>query len=175
MKRLIAVLIIIFNIFILSSCIVSDPESIILPKEDMIKEVKSVELVYYKNDNPKEIAMHDGDILRYDFNKAQVIEVLNDDKIQDIIEDFCSIRYWENDKIINEPIGWCVKLNLKDDGFYLFFAKIVNDTFFPAKVLQYNKSGELVKYHGSFYSCETYEEIAKRYFEKYGSMLNGVA
>ena len=109
MKKRIGFAMAVFTLILLNGC-VWDPELYQFEYEKLKGQIASVELIHYENDNP-EIIKDASEVMPFDFNKEEVIETLDADKIDDFAIDLSEMRFLINWKSADAPVGICIKIS----------------------------------------------------------------
>ena len=91
MKKIFKSIIIIFTILLFTSCV--DPESYVFDYEELVNEIKTVELIDYKYDNPK-IIKKVSEILPYNFELETVEKVLAEENKNDFLKELTSVGFF---------------------------------------------------------------------------------
>ena len=91
MKKIFKSIIIIFTILLFTSCV--DPEPYVFDYKELVNEIKTVELIDYKYDNPKIIKKF-SEILPYNFELETVEKVLAEENKNDFFFFFSSVGFF---------------------------------------------------------------------------------
>ena len=139
MKKILALIFLIFNLIALVGC---DPSSSYYNYEELYSNVESVELILYENENAKELFEKRGKVLQFDFSKVQIIEILDDDKKQDFLMDFSKIEFMLVWRHLDSPKGESIKINYIDVSFDIICYKVQFSC-------QYDAEGNVENFIGS--------------------------
>ena len=91
MKKIFKSIIIIFTILLFTSCV--DPEPYVFDYKELVNEIKTVELIDYKYDNPKIIKKF-SEILPYNFELETVEKVLAEENKNDFLKELTSVGFF---------------------------------------------------------------------------------
>ena len=142
--------------FTLPAC---DPVHIKFKQEDLA-EVVSIELINYDNPKRKKFASwvpdHSADLNPIDDSQMSNLEILDESKIPDFIDDLCEKGIFDRYYTYDSPDGICIKLNYAN-GNYLIIAKRYIGIF--------SSSGEVVQYIGCFGISNSYKTLVNDYFQ----------
>ena len=108
MKKIFKSIIIIFTILLFTSCV--DLEPYVFDYKELVNEIKTVELIDYKYDNPKIIKKF-SEILPYNFELETVEKVLAEENKNDFWKELTSVGFCsEPCSMSNSAWGLGIKL-----------------------------------------------------------------
>ena len=117
MKKIFKSIIIIFTILLFTSCV--DPEPYVFDYKELVNEIKTVELIDYKYDNPKIIKKF-SEILQYNFELETVEKVLAEENKNDFLKELTSVGFFsEPFSMSNSACGLGIKLLYNNDDFII--------------------------------------------------------
>ena len=155
-------LIILLIVFSMSSC---DPASYYFRKDIYVDEVVKIELVTYTNETYKMVDPLKT-TLKFDLLKAKSIEVLEQDKKGEFLEEFEKIVFHSGNDSVEEPTGYCLLWHLENGNFIVFSGTIIDDRCY-SMVAEFSKNGDFVKHHAYFAAVPHYDNVLKKYFDNY--------
>ena len=112
MKKVVSFIVLFFLVFFLIAC---DPERYWISEEDLVNVIR-VELINYNNPKSKSIEILD-ELLPFDFNLMEIIEVLPDDKMNAFLEDYSTAYYLEIFNYIDSANGKSLRLIYRNGDF----------------------------------------------------------
>ena len=145
-----------------------DPGTNTLDVDELLLNTVKVELVEYKNENPKLIQNLSGkNKPKFDFDKVTPIATLDDSKIEDIINDLGEYDYLYWDRTLNEPIGKTLILHQSNGNMLVLFGCVYEDekgsTHYHDGCIMFDKDGKYIEYIGDF-GYVGMENIETKYF-----------
>ena len=123
MKKRIGFAMAVFTLILLNGC-VWDPELYQFEYEKLKGQIASVELIHYENDNP-EIIKDASEVMPFDFDKEEVIETLDANKIDDFALDLSEIRFMNDSDFAKEAIGICIKITYENGEFIIITSTLI--------------------------------------------------
>ena len=150
-------------LFILLNGCVSDPPTYFFEYEKLKGQIASVELINYEIDNP-EIIKDASEVMPFDFNKEEVIETLDADKIDDFAIDLSEMRFLINWKSADAPVGICIKITCANSEFIIISWTLIHDDGY-CFVEIFNSQGDLIKHIGWVENRKDYVALVNKYFE----------
>ena len=121
MKKMLALLFLIFNLITLVGC---DPSSYYYNYEELYSNVESVELILYENEDAKELFEKREKVLKFDFSKVKTVTALDEDKKQDFLMAFSKINFLLVWRHLDSPKGESVKIYYIDGSFDVICYKV---------------------------------------------------
>ena len=114
MKRAILIILVLVLIFSLTAC---DPSWYSQQYQELAANVVRVELISYDNSNAKIIndLFQKGAVRAFDFNKMEIIEVLDVEKLDDFLQDWSKITLWTHWIHSNSPVGISIRIIYSND------------------------------------------------------------
>ena len=140
-----------------------DPASYLFDYDELKEQIATVELINYENDNP-EIIKDASEVMPFDFNKEEVIETLDADKIDDFALDLSEIRFLINSKSADAPVGICIKITCANSEFIIISWTLIHDDGY-CFVEIFNSQGDLIKHIGWVGLRKDYVALVNKYFE----------
>lgn len=126
--------------------------------DELKEKVVRVELIWYDNLETQEWnGKKDNALKQLDFDKMEVVEVLDEEKIYAFLTDLCEELYWYRYNSSNSPVGFCIRLMFQNGDFELICVEFSYSGIF-------NSSGEMIEFLG----FNSWDESVNGYFE----MLN---
>lgn len=164
MKKLIVSLLLIV-VTVLSGCF--GAPSFYFFKESDMNNIERIELVYYTNENykivdPTEVA------LKFDPSKAEVVEVLAEDKVDAFLTEFEKIEFHRKDRSVDEPTGYCLLWHLKNGNYIVFSCTLFeSERIGYSMVAEFDSSNAFVCHIGFFAAKPHFDLIVGDFFEQY--------
>ena len=160
MKKFIAVILFIINVFCLSAC-----EGIASYSFEFEEEGVGVELIYYNNLDAKEITLSSiyhhidySEILDFDFSKMTVLETLSKDCLDDFVNEtyFYELGPFVTDppRYLDSPKGLCLRIIYQSGSFEI----ISHDEFYAGS---FYADGSVRRFIGI---CLVGEKLISEYF-----------
>ena len=169
MKKIVVLILVLVGVLtcllVFTGC---DPDMHTLDTDKLLANTVKVELVEYKNENPKLIQNLNGkNKPTFDFNKVTPIATLDDSKIEDIINDLGEYGYLYWNRTLNEPIGKTLILHQSNGDMLVLFGCVYENekgsTYYYDGCIMFDKDGKYIEYIGDFsYVCM--ENIEAKYF-----------
>ena len=143
----------------LTSC---DPRVNHLKQEDLQPIVEKVELIDYQNGTPQRIKKNE-EILPFAFEKAEVLETLDNSKIDEFLEDFTYLSFLQ--LIVHDrALGKAIKITLQE-GEVIICCLIEMEKVRCGFTAIYYPDGALKYYLGRLDGeTERYSELIEKYF-----------
>lgn len=130
-----------------------DPSPFYFNYDEMIGNVSSIELVEYNNSNPVMVKVKSDTELVFDLKKISSIQILDDSKINDLLNDLSTIIFHIKPESVKEPIGKCLKINLNNKDFIILSCTTKGNRFYPM-VAKFNENGKFIE-HLAFFADRT--------------------
>lgn len=146
--------------FVLSSC-VSDPESFYFNYDELEEKVIAIELIDYDNFDIKVVKKKE-DILSFDFDKMEVIQVLEIEKTNSLLLDLSKIHFHVSDnltKYSDSASGMSIKITYTNDG-YLIVNLSSNSNF----IVEFNADGSVGNLVLRFTDNKDFSNLIKKFF-----------
>ena len=145
-----------------------DPGRNHINAEETIAHTVKIELVYYENTAPKLLKLKGAQKPKFDFNKATLLETLDENQFENIITESSALLLLLYNRTTNEPIGKTIIFH-QDNGdmlvlYYSIFTNAKQDTFYYGDCVRFNKDGEFIEYLGDIDSLNSYNTIISNYF-----------
>ena len=161
MKKRIGFAMAVFTLILLNGC-VWDPELYQFEYEKLKGQIASVELIHYENDNP-EIIKDASEVMPFDFNKEEVIETLDANKIDDFALDLSEIRFMNDSDFAKEAIGICIKITYENGEFIIITSTLMDVAYGLVEV--FDSNGYPIEYIGEPRDRDEYVALVNKYFE----------
>ena len=149
-------------LFILLNGCVSDPPTYFFEYEKLKGQIASVELINYENDNP-EIIKDASEVMPFDFDKEEVIETLDANKIDDFALDLSEIRFMNDSDFAKEAIGICIKITYENGEFIIITSTLIDVAY--ALVEVFDSNGFSIEHIGKPGSRKDFVALVNKYFE----------
>lgn len=156
-----ALIILVTSILLVLSACVTDPNSYSFDKDKLLKNVTSVELIYY--DATYEYVYSKDLVEPFYFNKVTLIETLPEEKI----EAFCASISETNFMICDDQLGYnssacglSILIRLSNENFIVMSYSYSYNSF----VAEYDSDGQLVDMVLSFGIKEDCQKLINSYF-----------
>lgn len=166
-KQIKAITVLVFLLafcFTLSAC---DPGNFQFTSDELAS-VTSIELISYDNPEQKHFASwvpdHTSDLKPFDDTKASRLEVLDDDKISDFLDELCEYNILYKYFAYDSPNGTCLKLNYRNGDFLIVWSYYQNGSF-SGYIGRYSSDGEVAEFFGCFESLTYYKNLVNDYFQ----------
>lgn len=163
MKKFVIFIMLLLTLILLVGC---DPATYYFKKTEYIDKIQRIELVKYTNEEYK-IVDCTKEALRFDFQKAIAIEILNEDKFADFLEEFETIVFHQVNESVNEPTGYCLLWYLRNGSCIVFSCTMVEGDRAYDMAAEFALDGTFIRHHAHFASRPHYENILEKYFEDY--------
>ena len=161
MKKTISYIMIICVLVSLGGC-VWDPAITYFDYDELKEQIATVELINYENDNP-EIIKDASEVMPFDFNKEEVIETLDADKIDDFALDLSEIRFMNDSDFAKEAIGICIKITYENGEFIIITSTLIDVAY--ALVEVFDSNGFSIEHIGKPGSRKDFVALVNKYFE----------
>jgi len=159
MKKVIILLVIVLMVFGLIAC---DPASFYFNYDELKDEIIAVELIDYDNTNA-EIVKSKSEVLPFDFDKMEIIETLEVERIDDFLLDLSYIhflRYWRHS---DSAMGTSIRIIYRNGDFIIISATLI-DKAANSVVGIYDSEGNVKEFIGGFASINDFNSLVNKYF-----------
>ena len=164
-KNSIMILLVCSFFFILTAC---DPGNYFYDYEILNDNVKRIELINYDNDAAKFyneiLSKTRKEIISFDFDKMEIVEILNEIKIDDFIQNLSKINFLEYWNHSDSPVVMCIRMIYKNDDFEIISFNYYNNEYYNF-VGKFDNHGNPIKFIGGFASGSDFVELVNNYFE----------
>lgn len=146
--------------FVLISC-VSDPESFYFDYDDLADKVAAIELINYDNLDTKTVKKKE-DILPFDFDKIEVIQVLEVEQVDSLLRDLSEIHFHVSDELTkysNSPSGMSIKI-VYASGDFLIICSNSNSNF----IVEFNSNGNVGDLVIRFTNDQNFVDLVNKFF-----------
>lgn len=161
---LICISVLIINLF--SACIVFEPLRVRFDTQENKDNIVKVELINYNNPEIKIIKdVKDG--APFDFDKMQVLEEVEESKLESIIEEIFKITvfdYSEYKEFEDSAAGVCIKVTYLNDDFIILSSHHIDEKY-TSVIAKYDAEGQVKELIGTFGRPLEYVEIVNNYFD----------
>ena len=161
MKKMISYIMIICVLVSLGGC-VWDPAITYFDYDELKEQIATVELINYENDNP-EIIKDASEVMPFDFDKEEVIETLDANKIDDFALDLSEIRFMNDSDFAKEAIGICIKITYENGEFIIITSTLIDVAY--ALVEVFDSNGFSIEHIGKPGSRKDFVALVNKYFE----------
>ncbi len=158
-------------IFTLLLCLVltaCDPGHYAFDYDELSDKVVSVELINYDNPDQKPfiswVPDHSSDLLPFDCSNSTLLEVLDEDRIPDFLNQLSQADTLYEYYVYNSPKGICMKLSLENGNFIIISCNHEKESFY-GYIGEYSPEGEVTDFIGSFSSYYYFEKLVSDFFE----------
>lgn len=145
---------------VLSSC-VSDPESFYFYYEELKEKVIAIELINYDNSDVKIVKKKD-DILSFDFDKMEVLQVLEVEKTESLLLDLSKIHFHVSDnltKYSDSTSDMSIKITYTNDDFLIISLNSKSNF-----IVKFNKDGSVGNLVLRFTDNKDFADLMKKFF-----------
>lgn len=139
MKKIIVLFLFILNLITLTGC---DPSSYYYSFEDLNRNVISIELINYMNNDSIELFEKRDKVKNFDFSKLNVIDTLENENNNDFLLNFSQIEFMLVWRHLDSPKGESIKINYVDGSFDVI-------CYYVQFSCQYDKFGNVKNFIGS--------------------------
>ena len=154
----------ILSLFCFSGC---DPGRNYINAEETIANTVKIELVDYKNENPKFLKLKKEEKPKFDFSKATLIATLDNSQFENIINDMSKMMLLMDSRALNEPIGKTIILYQQNgDMIVLYDSVYTNDkgnVFYYRGCTRFDKNGVFIEYLGDI-GTDLFNSLETTYF-----------
>ena len=164
MKKIIASSLSLFVLISVTGC-VWDPESYYFDYNKLSNEIVSVDLVEYDNTLPQ-ILYGNGEILKFNFDKMNLLETLETKQIDSFIADLSKIHLFlpaDDLSYANSPIGYCIKLNCENGDFIILSSTLIDGIAY-GHIVRYDSSGTAIGLIATCSNRGALIDLANKYF-----------
>lgn len=157
-------------LFTLTSC---DPTECDFNSYKILEDVISIQLIDYKNDGEVNwLSWIYGDITYikpYDFTKEEVIETLDEDRIDSFVKEIKEFGFFIKDSA-DSASGKSVKI-IKNNGYFMIFSGIDMSLANELRdfVVLYNSKGIAEEHFGVYLDIAGFRDCVSSYFELFSS------
>jgi len=146
--------------FVLTSC-VSDPESFYFDYDELEEKVIAIELINYDNPDTKTVKKKDG-ILPFDFDKMEVLQVLEVEQIDSLLLDLSEIHFHVSDELTkysDSASGMSIKI-VYTSGDFLIICSNSNSNF----IVEFNSDGNVGNLVVRFTDNKIFVDLTNKFF-----------
>ena len=137
--------------------------------EETLATTVKVELVDYKNENPKFLKLKKEEKPKFDFNKATLIATLDDSQFENIINDMSKIVLLMFPRALNEPIGKTIILYQQNGDMIVLYDSVYTNNkgnvFYYNGCTKFDKNGVFIEYLGDIGS-DLFNSLLSTYFNQ---------
>lgn len=165
MRKSIALTISLFVIIISVTGCVWDPESYYFDYNELSNEIVSVDLVEYDNTLPQ-MLYGNGEILKFNFDKMNLLETLETKQIDSFIADLSKIHLFlpaDDLSYADSPIGYCIKLNCENGNFIILSSTLIDGIAY-GHIVRYDSSGTAIGLIATNSNRSALIDLANKYF-----------
>ena len=167
MKKLL--LVIMCTCFCLLSFVGCDPGWNRINAEETLANTVKIELVDYKNENPKLLKLKKEEKPKFDFSKATLLATLDDSQFENIINDMSKITLLMFSRALNEPIGKTIILYQQNGDMIVLYDSVYTDNkgniFYYSGCTKFDKNGVFIEYLGDIGS-DLFNSLLSTYFNQ---------
>ena len=166
-KKLNVLTVIVFLLIFCLTLSACDPGNYRFTSEDLA-DVASIELINY--DNPKQkhfsswVPDHTSDLKPFDDTKMSRLEILEESRIADLVDDLCECDVLYKYFAYDSPNGNCIKLNYSNGDFLIVWSNYERGNF-SGYIGKFSQDGEVVEFIGCFESLDSYKDLVNNYFQ----------
>lgn len=150
MKRVSVFLFLCFICFNLAAC--NDPSPVTYPYEELKESVVRVELIDYDS----------SEIRPFDFGRMEVIEVLDEERLDDFFLDLSEVTMW-NRPNPGAQAGICIRI-VFDNGDFEVMTCNNTDHEIISYLARFDSDGKLIKLIGSIEVKHEFVDLINHYF-----------
>ncbi len=158
-KNMIALLIMFFSI-ILVAC---EPETYYFKNNPRNNEIQSVELISHYAVNIS-IVESDDEMLDYYFEYMEILEILDEVKIENFVSEFSKIEFFQGYPHQNTPNGTGVKINYRNGDFLIITDSFVDEDEYGGDAILYDSDGNFLIYYGGISWLQTFIDLIDELF-----------
>ena len=162
-----------FNKFYLLSLLVSmtaifmacEPAKYIFHYEELKNSIVKIELINYKNEEARFIKEKE-DILPFNFQKEEIIEMLDGELLNDFLVDFSDAAFFQNywDQP-DSPMGVCLKLTYENGDFIIASDATIKGRKIYQYICIFYSNGYVKEFIGGFSGKMVFSNLVNSYFE----------
>ena len=156
----------ILSLFCFAAC---DPGFNDIDAEETIANTVKIELVDYKNENPKLLKLKKEEKPKFDFSKATLIATLDDSQFENIINDMSKILLLMYPRALNEPIGKTIILYQQNGDMIVLYDSVYTNNkgnvFYYSGCTKFDKNGVFIEYLGDIGS-DLFNSLLSTYFNQ---------
>ena len=152
MKRLMNLVTIIALLFSFSAC--NELYFYYYDYDNLKETVVMIELIRYNNEAKEYSNIKEEDILPFEFNKMEMIEVLSEDKMEKFWELFKNMRFVSGGRGVSfydSPSGICIRMIYENGDFEIFTEEKQTFTGDKSYACSFYANGEVKKFIGAAY------------------------
>ena len=154
----------ILSLFCFAGC---DPAFNGIDAEKTLATTVRIELVDYKNENPKLLKLRKEEKPKFDFSKATLIATLDDSQFENIINDMSKIILLMYPRALNEPIGKTIILYQQNGDMIVFYSTVYTDSKgYYYGCTKFDKNGVFIEYLGDIDSYNLFTSLETTYFNQ---------
>jgi hypothetical protein len=154
----------ILSLFCFAGC---DPIFHGIDAEKTLATTVKIELVDYKNENPKFLKLKKKEKPKFDFSKATLIATLDDSQFENIINDMSKITLLMFSRALNEPIGKTIILYQQNGDMIVFYSTVDTDSKdYYDGCTKFDKNGVFIEYLGDIDSYNLFTSLLSTYFNQ---------
>ena len=150
-------------ILLLTGC---DPASCYFYKDTYLDKIESIELVKYNNADFEMVDASKVD-LKFDYEKVEILEILDSSKIDEFLEDFEEIAFQVENDSVNEPTGYCLLWHLKNGNFIVFSNTLIREDRAYSIAAEFTSTCEFVRHLADLDGGIHYDAVLEKYFSTY--------
>lgn len=166
MRRIGAILCLLFLLIVLYGCV---PENYSYNKNDLEENIRSVELIYYTNEDQQHFSSWSKDqtssIKDFDFSRVEVIEMMDNSKINEFIKIMPNINFLSKYFSYDSPKGTCIRINYNNGDFDILSC-IVESKSNAGIVCRYSSDGKVKEFMGIFKFYYDFEFLNLHFFDR---------
>ena len=156
----------ILSLFCFTGC---DPDSRYINAEETIASTVKIELVDYKNENPKLLKLKKEEKPKFDFSKATLIATLDDSQFENIINDMSKMMLLMYPRALNEPIGKTIILYQQNGDMIVLYDSVYTNNkgnvFYYRGCTKFDKNGVFIEYLGHI-DTDLFNSLLSTYFNQ---------
>lgn len=150
---------------VMAMCMMSgcDPITYRFDAEQLKQEAVRLELIYYENEDPKHTEVTEDMVLIFDPEKARLVQVLEQDKMDAFIDEFSMVRFHHGDICAEEPVGYGLRIVLQNDHFLILAAKVTKRHGY-GMAAEFDEDCNFVKHIVTFAEASRFNGLLEKYF-----------
>ena len=156
----------ILSLFCFAGC---DPGFNAIDAEETIANTVKIELVDYKNENPKFLKLKKEEKPKFDFSKATLIATLDDSQFENIINDMSKMTLLIYPRALNEPIGKTIILYQQNGDIIVLYDSVYTNNkgnvLYYSGCTKFDKNGVFIEYLGDLGS-DRFNSLLSTYFNQ---------
>lgn len=156
----------ILSLFCFAGC---DPAFHGIDAEETLATTVKIELVDYKNENPKLLKLRKKEKPKFDFSKATLIATLDDSQFENIINDMSKITLLMFSRALNEPIGKTIILYQQNGDMIVLYDSVYTNNkgnvFYYRGCTKFDKNGVFIEYLGDI-DTDLFNSLLSTYFNQ---------